>query len=215
MSHLVQYPGYHGDLFQRASLALSTTKVLILSMGYPLSYVVKCWCGTIAAEFSQVAQRHSDALCRFPSWMYLLGGDDSCMLSVPSSTCHSRNCCWQRGETYQAIADAAFTLVFPHCRLLPIEDDLLFALPCYLPTCHLFCDSRLLGLTLRHYALSFVVTGFLGHAGGWHLRRKPCVFPSSLFSRFFCSCLFLQGHSGSPRANSRQAALKCEGFAIT
>ena len=40
----------------------------------------------------------------FP-WMYLLGGDDNCMSSVPS-----RICCWQCGEVCQAIADAAFTL---------------------------------------------------------------------------------------------------------
>ena len=40
-----------------------------------------------------------------------------------------------------------------------------------LPTRCLLHDSRLLGLPL----LSVVATGFLWHAGGWHLRRKPCV----------------------------------------
>ena len=54
----------------------------------------------------------------------------------------------------------------PHCGLLLIEDDLLFALPCYFPTCHLFrlavlptCyllhDSRLFGPTLRPSAPVF------------------------------------------------------------
>ena len=48
----------------------------------------------------------------FPSWMYLLGGDDNCKLSLslPSSTCDLRICGWQSGEICQAIADAAFTL---------------------------------------------------------------------------------------------------------
>ena len=46
----------------------------------------------------------------FPSWMYLLGGDDNCMLSVPSSTCDTRISCWQGGDICQAIDPAAFTL---------------------------------------------------------------------------------------------------------
>ena len=45
-----------------------------------------------------------------PSWMYLLGGDDNCMLSVPSSTCDHHICCWQGGDICQAIAAAVFTL---------------------------------------------------------------------------------------------------------
>ena len=68
----------------------------------------------------------------------------------------------------------------PHCGLLPLEDDLFFALPCYLPACHMLLDSRLLGLTLRPSASVFPVFRchrVLGHARGWHLRRKPCVFP--------------------------------------
>ena len=37
----------------------------ILSVGNPFCFVFKCWCGTIAARFSQVAQRHCHDLCRF------------------------------------------------------------------------------------------------------------------------------------------------------
>ena len=48
----------------------------------------------------------------FPSGMYLLGGEDKGMLSVPSCTCDTRICCWQSGEICQAIADAAFTLFY-------------------------------------------------------------------------------------------------------
>ena len=46
----------------------------------------------------------------FPSWMYLLGGDDNCMLSVPSSTCDLHISCWQVGDICQTMAAAAFTL---------------------------------------------------------------------------------------------------------
>ena len=46
----------------------------------------------------------------FPSWMYLLGGDVSCMFSVPSSTCDLHICCWQSGEICQATEAAALTL---------------------------------------------------------------------------------------------------------
>ena len=46
----------------------------------------------------------------FPFWMYLLCGDDNCMLSVPSNTCDPRISCWQSGEICQTIAAAAFTL---------------------------------------------------------------------------------------------------------
>ena len=42
-------------------------------------------------------------LAVFPSWMYLLGGDDNCMLSVPSSACDLHICCWP-------VAAAALTL---------------------------------------------------------------------------------------------------------
>ena len=122
----------------------------------------------------------------FPSWMYLLGGDDNCMFSEPSSTCDTRNCCWQRGENCQAIADAAFTLVFPHCGLLPIEDDILFALPRYLPTCHLFCDSRLLGLTLRHYAPVFRC-----HRVSWTRGRLALAQEAVRVSLFIIFSIFL------------------------
>ena len=45
-----------------------------------------------------------------PSWMYLLGGEDTCMLSVPSGTCDFHIRCWQGGDVCQAKGTAAFTL---------------------------------------------------------------------------------------------------------
>ena len=70
-----------------SSIGIYFTNALILSVGYPFSHVVKCWCGTIAARFSQVAQRHSHDLCRFSLFDVPSGGDDNCMLSVPSGMC--------------------------------------------------------------------------------------------------------------------------------
>ena len=46
----------------------------------------------------------------FPSWMYLLDGDDNCMLSVPSRTSDLHISCWQSGEICQAMAADAFLL---------------------------------------------------------------------------------------------------------
>ena len=78
-----------------------------------------------------------------------------------------------------------------HCGLLPKEDDLLFALLCYLPTCHLFRDSRPLGLTLR---LSTPVC--CCHRVSWTRGRLALaqeavrVFPFSHFSIFLFLLIF-------------------------
>ena len=75
--------------FKESSIGIYFTYALILSVGFPFSHVGKCWCGTSATRFSQVAQRHSYDLCRFfLSWMYLLGGADNCMLSMPFTKSH-------------------------------------------------------------------------------------------------------------------------------
>ena len=85
-----------------------------------------------------------------------------------------------------------------------------------LTACYLLHDSRLLGLTLRPSA-----PVFRRHRVSWTRWRLAFALeavrasPFSLSPRFFCSCCFLQGHSGSRRVNSPQAALKSEGFAIT
>ena len=97
----------------------------------------------------------------FLSWMYFLGGDDNCMLSVPSCTCDLHICCWQSGEICQVIAAAAFTM-FNYALWSSSKEDGLFLFS--------WPDTAF-------PLLSFNATGLLGHAGGWHLRRKPCVFP--------------------------------------
>ena len=47
----------------------------------------------------------------FPSWMYLLDGEDKCMLSVPFNTSDLHFSCWQSGENCQAVAAGAFMLL--------------------------------------------------------------------------------------------------------
>ena len=121
----------------------------------------------------------------FPSWMYLLGADDNCMLSVSSSTCEPRNCCWQaKWRNLPGDSWCRFYVVqFRQMRMISFLPSL-----AVLPTCYLLHVSRLFGLTLCPSAPVFRCHGFLGRAGGWHLCRKPCVFPPSLSPRFFCSC---------------------------
>ena len=89
----------------------------------------------------------------FPSWMYLLDGEDNCMLSVPFSTSDLHFSCWQSGENCQAVAAGAFmflgyALWFSSKRgCSPYLSVLL--------SCSRVClldVSRLLGLTPRHSA---------------------------------------------------------------
>ena len=47
----------------------------------------------------------------FPSWMYLLDGDNNCTLSVPFSTSDLHISFWQSGEICQALAAEAFVLL--------------------------------------------------------------------------------------------------------
>ena len=46
----------------------------------------------------------------FPSWLYLLDGEDNCMLSVPFSTSDLHYSFWQGGEHCQVVAAGTFTL---------------------------------------------------------------------------------------------------------
>ena len=72
-----------------------------------------------------------------------------------------------------------------------------------LTTCYLLLDSRPFGPTLRPI-LSFVATGIPGHAGGWHLCRKPCVV---LFPCLFpCPASFLSFYARSFRQHSRNVS---------
>ena len=80
-----------------------------------------------------------------------------------------------------------------HCGFLPKEDDLLTALPCDLPTCHLFRDSHLLGLTLHPFAPVFRC-----HRVSWTRGRLTFAqeavraSPFSLFSIFLFLLIFVR-----------------------
>ena len=91
VSHLIQYPGYHGVLIIRASIALGPSEGASLMHTHSSKYAffkvssigiyneryllaISLWVvASIVARFSQVLQRHSHDLCRFslldvPSW---------------------------------------------------------------------------------------------------------------------------------------------------
>ena len=51
----------------------------------------------------------------FPSWLYLLDGEDTSMLSVPLSTSHLHYSSWQSGKSCQVLSTRAFTLL---CHVL-------------------------------------------------------------------------------------------------
>ena len=124
------------------------------SVGYPLPHVIKCWCGTIAARFSQVAQRHSYDLVFLPGCTFLVATSIACCL------CHLARVTstFAVGKVAKFVIRQLLQLSrcsITHCGLLPKEDDPLFTLPSYLQTCHLFRDSRFLGLALRPSAPVF------------------------------------------------------------
>ena len=50
---------------------------------------------------------------------HFLGGDDNCMLSLPSSTCDLHICCCHSGEICQATAAACLQCSIAHCGLFP------------------------------------------------------------------------------------------------
>ena len=62
-----------------------------------------------------------------------------------------------------------------HMLLKPALFLLRFSLPCWHPRCLLLDVSRLLGPALRLSRSCLMPPGNLCHAGGRHMRRKPCV----------------------------------------
>ena len=127
----------------------------------------------------------------FPSWMYLLGGDDKCMLSGPSSTCDPRISCWQGGDICQAKAPAAFTLF--SCELRSSFNYGCSPFNSVLLSCYLLDVSRLFGLTLRPSAPVFRC-----HRVSWARGRLAFaqealrVSPFSFFSIFLLLLIFVR-----------------------
>ena len=139
-------------------------------MGYPFSHVIK-WCGTIPARFSQVAQRHSHDLCRFSlldvsSWWRR-------QLHVVRANKYVRPPLLLLVEWQNLPGDSCCSFHIVQLRTVVFFQKRMISILLYLANMSPALKSRLTAFPL----LSFVANGILGHAGGWHLRRKPCVFP--------------------------------------
>ena len=154
-------------------------------MGYPFSHVVKCWCGTIAARFSQVAQRLSHDLV-FPSLMYLLGAMTiaCCLCHLVRATPHLLLAKWRNLPSDRSCSFSVVhlrTVVFLQIRMISFQSG--FAV---LPSCDLLHDFRLFRLTLRPSALVF-----RRHRVSWARERLAFAQEAVRVSPFSFSSIFL------------------------
>ena len=212
-----EHPLFQKRVFKASSIGIYFTNILILSVAFPFSGVIKCRCCTIATKFSQAAQQYSHDLCRF----FPRGCTFSMVTTIACCPCHlvrvtstfavGRVAKFARRWLPMLLCCSTAHCGFSHMRMI----SFLLCLA-VLPTCYLVHDSCLLGLTL------VVVTGFPGHARGWHLRTVVSGQPVSIFlSSDVGLCRFLEIRgvgtclvaSGCPWVISLQAVLKCEGFA--
>ena len=135
----------------------------------------------------------------FPSWMYLLDGEDNCLLSVPFSTCDLHVSCWQSGENCQAVAAGAsmllgYALWFSSKRGPPYFSVLL---SCPRVVCSMFPSFRL--------DTAYREAGICAGSRAW----------SSFFLVWFCTCWLCPVVSSSQREMSLQVMLNLESFLIT
>ena len=158
-----------------SSIGIYFTNISILSVGFSSLMLSSAGVAPLPPSLHRLLSVTVTTLAVLPSWMYRLGGDDNCILSVPSSTCNLRIGCWKCGGIFQEIAAEAFTL---------INYALWFSPKCgWWPSVRSCCLATVTWSTIPVFSawqcvfplLSVVTTGFPGHAGGWHLRKKPCV----------------------------------------
>ena len=122
--------------FKASLIGIYFTNTLILSVAFPLlrSYQVLVWhhCHQV---FTSCSARQSRALPFFPSWMYVLDGDDNCMLSVPFSTSDIHLllavCRKLAGDGCRSFTAIWLRIVV----FLPDADDLFFLCLAVLPPC--------------------------------------------------------------------------------
>ena len=106
------YPLFHEHFFKASLVGIQFTNNRPSVSLFLFPGALKFWCGTIATMFLASSwTRQSRPLLFFPSWLYILDGEDNCMLSVPLSTSDLHFSCWQRGENCQAVAAGAFMLL--------------------------------------------------------------------------------------------------------
>ena len=174
---------------------------------FSTSWFRKCWCGTIATTFSHFPERGSQGRHPFATCSQLLDCDDKCI--IVGSVTHERPSLQQMAKwrNLPVLSTGAFTL-FCHVVHGFKEDFISFFVSFVLVSCSRVClldVSRLLGLTLRHFApVCFCHRDFLTC---W-IRRKPHVLSFSASSR--CMCLVV---SDSLLGRSIHAMLKYEGSA--
>ena len=145
----------------------------------------------------------------FASLLYLLDGEDNCMLSVPFSASDLHFSCWQSGDNFQGLSTGACTLL---CHVLPISMKVCSS--CFLWSCPRVClldVSCLFGLTLRPSApvCCFLRDSLGGLAVAHEAVRGPPF--SSIGSAHDDMCPVT---SGSFREMSVQALIKFEDPAI-
>ena len=106
------YPLFHKHVFFNVSLVgIQFTYNRPSETFFLFPGALKCWCGTIATMFWQAPGRDSPDLYCFPSWLYLLDGEDNCMLFVPFCTSDLHYDSWQSGEKFTGGGRRAFTLL--------------------------------------------------------------------------------------------------------
>ena len=180
---------------------------LLLSVGYPLSHVVKCWCDTFAARFSQVAQRHSHDFCRF--------FPPGCTFSVATTIA----CCLCHLVRVTSTFAVGIVVKFASRQLLHFFGVQLRTLVSFKRRCSPYRTA------LRPSNLSLVSRFPYSWSDTASFRSCLSLPPGFLDTReagiregshaCVTLLLLLDLCSGRLRATSRQAALKCGGFAIT
>ena len=106
------YPLFHEHIFQVLAVwnPVFTNNRPSVSLFLFLG-TVKCWCGTIAPCSVKLFDETVKTFAFFSSYMYLLDGDDNCMLSVPCSTSDFTLVLGKVAKNCQAVAAGAFTLL--------------------------------------------------------------------------------------------------------
>ena len=106
------YPLFHKHVFQDLTDWDLLYKQLILCVTFSFSLELSsAGVAPLPPSFHKLLNETVTTFAVFPSWMYLLDGDDNCMLSVPFNTSGLYFSCWQSGENCQAVAAGAFMLL--------------------------------------------------------------------------------------------------------
>ena len=108
----VLYPLFHKRFFQGLTDWDLLCKQLTLCVTFPFLWKLSsAGVAPLPPSFHKLLNETVTTFAVFPSWMYLLDGEDKCMLSVPFSAGDLHFSRWQSGENCQAVAVGAFMLL--------------------------------------------------------------------------------------------------------